>query len=134
MLESLINQAKPMIMQKLSLATGLTGGAADGFINKAKSMFEGLLKSGNFDVASLISGGPGALINKLNLGELSGLVGGSVDKAKAGATAVADGVFSQLKADPGAAQNLIQQLTAKGGGILGGLGDIASGILGGKKP
>lgn len=134
MLDTLINQAKPMIMQKLSLATGLTGGAADGFINKAKGLFEGLLKSGKFDVASLISGGPSALINKMNLADLSGMVGGSVDKAKAGATAVADGVLSQLKADPAAAQNLISQLASKGGGILGGLGDMASGLLGGKKP
>lgn len=132
MFEQILNQAKPMILSKLSLATGLTGGAADGFIAKVGSLLTGLISSGKFDPSTLLSGGPMALVNQINVAELAGMVGGSVQKAQAGAGAVVNGLMDHLKADPKAAESLLQQLSSQGGGLLGKLGGMASGLFGKK--
>jgi hypothetical protein len=140
MLDQILSQAKPMILSKLSGATGLTGGAADSFIAKVGGLLTGVLSSGKFDIASLLSGAGGAaagvqgLVNQLNLGDLAGMVGGSTQKAQAGATAVVGGLMDHLKANPASAESLISQIAGQGGGgLLGKLGGMASGIFG-KKP
>lgn len=132
MLNQLLGSNLNAIIAKVSAAIGLPEAQARAFVDKALPMVEKLLKSDKVDVASLLSGGAGGasgLASKLDLGALTGLVGGDTGKAKQGAGALVEGLVQQLSKDPAAAAKLAEQFGGGKGGLLGSLGQAASKLL-----
>lgn len=129
MLGELLSGERDGIIGAITSKVGASEDQAGGFLDKAISMIEGLIGSGDLDIQSLLKGDLSALTSKLDLGSLGSMLGGGEDKAKQGIEALAGPLTSKL-GEGGDAKDLLEKLTGgKGGlgGALGGLGKMFGG-------
>lgn len=125
MLDQIVNQVlggdKSDLVSKLTSQFGASDGQAKGFLEMLIPQVLAMLKSGKFDIASLLGGNTGALKDGLNLNALGQLLGGGAAEGEKAVDAVAQPIGEQLKG--------MGDLD----GILGQLGDL-DGMLDDGKP
>lgn len=131
MLEQLLGSAKSNVLQDLTSKLGLENSQAQGFLQQALALIERAFKNGKFDPSALLGGNLSSILGKLDLGSLSGLVGGDAGKAKTGMESVLDGLLNGIKNDPQQATALLTQLTGgNNSGLLGQVSGLAGKLFG----
>ncbi len=123
MLSELLSGERDGIISAISSKVGASEGQAGGFLDKAISMIEGLIGSGDLDISSLLKGDLSALTSKLDLGSLGSMLGGGEDKAKQGLEALAGPLTSKL-GESSDAVGMLEKLAGGKGGIGGAIGGI----------
>lgn len=116
MIDQLFESLKDDLLPKLREQPGIESGEAEPFFNRAVQMIRNVISDGDFDVSSLLQGDLGGLMEKLDLGSLTGLISGGEDAAKGGLEKMLQGAMEKVGGDDGG--DLLGKLT---GGDLGGL-------------
>jgi uncharacterized protein YidB (DUF937 family) len=102
------------LAQKLTTQVGLAPQTAQSFLSQLAPRLVDTIRGGGVDLKAVIGGGDvGALLGKLNLGQIARTIGIDEAKATAGAKAVIPG--------------LIEGLQKQAGGIGGVIGNVAGG-------
>jgi len=120
MLGDLINDQKGALAETLTSKLGLPEGRALDFIQEAIGKLQAMFAGGEIDLSKLLEGSTGSLVSGLDLGSLTGLVGGDKAKAQDGVETILDTIKTKL-ADADDPQALL-------GGVLGGLDDEGDGL------
>jgi len=123
MLSELLSGERDGIISAITSKVGASEGQAGGFLDKAISMIEGLIGSGDLDIQSLLKGDLSALTSKLDLGSLGSMLGGGEDKAKQGIEALAGPLMGKLGESEDAA-GMLGKLVGGEGGISGAIGSL----------
>ncbi|MEO0482893.1 MAG: hypothetical protein AAF138_04660 [Planctomycetota bacterium] len=120
MLDQLLGDNKNDLIQNLVSQLGLGEREAGGFLDQALAMIMGLFKGGDLDLSKLLGGSGEGLASGLDLGALSGLVGGDAGKAQAGVGTILDTLKGKLT-DADDPEGLL-------GGVLGGMDKDGDGL------
>ena len=119
MLDELLGSMKGELLEKLHGQSGIESGEAEGFFDRAVEMIQGVIGGGDFDIAELLQGNFGGLLEKLDLGALTGMISGGEADVRGGIEAMLSGVTEKVGVDD--AGDLLSKLTdGRGlGGMMG---------------
>jgi len=125
-IQQILKEQGPKLAGVLMSKLGFSSGQADGFLGGALKQISGLISGGGLKVTELFGGGGvGALLSKLNFGQLASEAGVDEGKARQGMEEVAPSMLSSLKDAVDSPEDLLGKFTGEGvGGVLGKVGGL----------
>lgn len=122
LLQDFLSKQGPALIQTLSSKLGFTQQQASGFLGAIVGNATKVLGTKGFDAKTLLGGGTGALLAKLDLPGIAKQVGIDAKKADAGAAEVVPSLLKHLEKGAGGLEGMLGKVG--GGGLAKSAGDL----------